>query len=107
MGNIEDALKDLVLDRYRSIREFTTTINMPYSTMDSIFKRGIHKANMDNIIKICDALEISADALAKGKIISTRPITLAAHLDTDDLTKDELEDVANYIDFIRNKRKPH
>ena len=91
MGNIEDSLKNLILSRYRSVREFTTTIDMPYSTMDSIFKRGIRKANMDNIIKICNALEISADALANGEIVSHTPHTIAAHLDTGDLTETELE----------------
>lgn len=33
------------------------------------------------------------------------PTTIAAHLDTSDLTEAELEDVADYIEFIRNKRK--
>lgn len=33
------------------------------------------------------------------------PKTIAAHLDTEDLTEAELEDVASYIEFIRNKRK--
>lgn len=107
MGNIEDSLKNLILSRYRSVREFTTTIDMPYSTMDSIFKRGIRKANMDNIIKICNALEISADALANGEIVSNKPHTIAAHLDTGDLTEAELEDVANYIAFLKNKRNSH
>lgn len=32
------------------------------------------------------------------------PTTIAAHLDTDDLTQDELDDVANYIEFIKAKR---
>ena len=107
MGNIEDSLKHLILSRYRSVREFTTSIDMPYSTMDSIFKRGVRKANMDNIIKICNALEISADALANGEIVSNTPHTIAAHLDTGDLTEAELEDVANYIAFLKNKRHLH
>lgn len=65
---IEKRLKDLILDRYSSIREFTIKIDMAYSTLDSIFKRGIQNATLSNILKICDALHISADALANGKI---------------------------------------
>ena len=33
-----------------------------------------------------------------------QPQTIAAHLDTDDLTEAEFEDVANYIAFLKSKR---
>lgn len=68
---IEEKLKELILDRYKSIREFTQSIDMPYSTLDSVLKRGIGNSSVTNIIKICKALKISADGLAEGKIVST------------------------------------
>ena len=67
----EDKLHDLILSRYHSVREFTIAIDMPYTTMHSIFKRGIGNSSVTNIIKICKALGISADALADGEIVST------------------------------------
>jgi hypothetical protein len=67
---IEDKLHDLILSRYHSVREFTIAIDMPYTTMHSIFKRGIGNSSVTNIIKICKALGISADALADGEIVS-------------------------------------
>lgn len=66
---IEDQLKNLILSRYRSIREFTIAIDMPYTTMDSIFRRGVGNSSVTNVIKICKALGISADELAEGKIV--------------------------------------
>lgn len=66
---IEDQLKNLILSRYRSIREFTLIIDMPYTTIDSIFRRGIGNSSVANVIKICKALGISADCLADGKIV--------------------------------------
>lgn len=74
----EEKLKDLILKRYHSIREFTLAIDMPYTTMDTILKRGIDNSNVSNVIKICKALGISADALADGEIvpIKNRPETL-------------------------------
>lgn len=36
---------------------------------------------------------------------SEAPQTIAAHLDTDELTDAELDDVARYIEFIKAKRK--
>ena len=69
---IEDKLKDLILSRYKSIREFTIFIDMPYTTIDSIFRRGVGNSSVSNIIKICKALGISADELADGKIVSVQ-----------------------------------
>ncbi len=65
---VEEELKALVLSSYGSMREFSIAINMPYSTLDSIFKRGVENASIGNIIKICGALHISVDELAAGKI---------------------------------------
>lgn len=65
---IEEKLKELILSRYRSIREFTQIINMPYSTFDAILKRGVDNSGIGNVIKICKELSISVDALAAGKI---------------------------------------
>ena len=47
---IESKLKDLILDQYNSIREFTIKINMAYSPLDSIFQRGIQNATLSNIL---------------------------------------------------------
>ena len=65
----EDKLKDLILKRYHSIREFTIAIEIPYTTMDSIFRRGVGNSSVSNVIKICKALGISTDALADGEIV--------------------------------------
>jgi hypothetical protein len=42
---------------------------MPYTTIDSIFKRKIANSSVSNVIKICKALGISADELADGRIV--------------------------------------
>lgn len=64
----EELLKDYILSRYSSIREFTSQANIPYTTLDSIFKRGIGNSSVSNVIKICKTLHISADELADGRI---------------------------------------
>ena len=68
MNSVESKLKELILTRYKSLREFTLKIDMPYSTFDTILKRGVDKANIINILKICNELNISADKLASGII---------------------------------------
>lgn len=66
---IEERLKDYILTKYKSIREFTLKANIPYSTVDTILKRGVQNASIGNILKICSALNISADELANGNIV--------------------------------------
>lgn len=67
----EDKLKELILTRYQSIREFTIVTEIAYSTFDTIMRRGINHANIANVFKICSVLHISADALANGEIVPT------------------------------------
>ena len=66
---IENKLKSIILEKYGSMREFSKQIGMSQSTFATIMNRGIHKASITNVIKICQALEISADELANDKIV--------------------------------------
>lgn len=68
----EEKLKDLILKKYHSLREFTIACDIPYTTMDTILKRGIDNSNVSNVIKICKALDISVDALADGEIVPAK-----------------------------------
>jgi len=69
---IEEKLKELILSRYNSIREFAIDIDIPYTTIVSIFKRGIGNSSVTNVIKISKALGISVDELANGNIVPIR-----------------------------------
>lgn len=105
MGISEDKLKEYILTKYKSIREFTVAVNMPYSTIDSIFKRGIRKASIDNIIKICDFLNISVDALIEGIIEpkSSHPHTRAAHFDGTEYTEEQIDRIEAFAKFIKQE----
>lgn len=96
--SIEDRLKQLILMRYHSVREFTLQHEIPYTTMDSIFRRGISNSSVTNVIKICKALGISADELADGRITpvtkkKTAPVNVLELIEIKDIiseTKDKL-----------------
>lgn len=66
---IEEKLKNLICERYGSQRNFCKETGMPPSTLNIILKRGIKNASIQNVIKICQALEISTDELAEGRVI--------------------------------------
>lgn len=66
--NIEDQLKEYILLKYRSLLEFTQSNEIPYGTLQGVLKRGINNSSVHTIIRICNALGISTDSLAIGKI---------------------------------------
>ena len=65
----EQKLKNLILSRYKSVREFSLKIKMPYSTVATIFSKGIEKTSVTTMIPICQELGISLDELVKGNIV--------------------------------------
>lgn len=105
----EEKIKELILMQYKSLRDFINNsgIDMPYTTLDGILKRGVSNASISNVLKLCKALNISADELSKGNIVpinSDDPIMnyakkLAA------LPKPYLDTVLMYIDYCESKAK--
>lgn len=65
----EEKLRNLIIEKYGSMRAFCKEIQMSPSTLTTIFQRGIHSASIQNVIKICQALGISTDELAENRVI--------------------------------------
>lgn len=97
MESAEERLKELILTKYKSIREFTSSIEMPYSTFDSILKRGIANSNIANVLKISSALNIDTEKLVLGEIVRKEEIvkTIAAHKDGS-WTPEEYDKIEEY-----------
>lgn len=67
---IEEKLKALMVEKAGSVNKFAHDSGLSTSTVATMFTRGINKTNVNTIIKICQGLHISADELAKGRIVS-------------------------------------
>lgn len=71
------------------------------------WESGNSQPSPDALLIMCKAYDIE-DVLAafgyKDFNEYDEPVTIAAHFDTEDLTDDELDDVTNYIEFIKAKR---
>lgn len=90
---IEEKLKDLVVQRYGTMRQFSKEIGMSQSTFATIMKRGIHKASISNILIICKALGISADELANDRIVPIKKEPASYIL---------FSDIPELLDYMRN-----
>ena len=56
--NREQKLRNLILDRYPSLRQFAIEADIPYSTLMTLLSRDVGGASFDVIIKICKQLNI-------------------------------------------------
>ena len=113
MHTVEEQLKALIKQRYGNLKKFTEVIAMPWTTLDSILKRGVANSNISNIMKICKELEIDTESLVEGRIEPARSVkeqkaatvdTIAAHFDGDEFTEDELNEIRRFAEFVKSKR---
>lgn len=106
---IENKIKELIITRYGSVSHFCKKVNLPYTTVDSILKRGIANSNVLNVLKICDELSISIDGLRHGIInpietekISAKEFELLVKnkLEKTDIDKRNKQHILTTLEFI-------
>lgn len=56
--NREQKLRNLILDRYQSLRQFAIEADIPYSTLMTLLSRDVGGASFDIVVKICKQLDI-------------------------------------------------
>ena len=60
-------LRNLILDRYMSLRQFAKEVDIPYSTLMTLLARDVGGASFDIVMKICRKLEINPLELCEEK----------------------------------------
>lgn len=61
----EQLLRNRILDRYSSLRQFAQAADIPYSTLMTMLSRGVGGASFDAVMQICKALELEPEMLEK------------------------------------------
>jgi len=82
-------------------KEVADSIGVAKSTY-SLYESGSREPNVQTIKKIADVLSVSADDLLG---LAQEPLTLAAHFEGEEYTEDELAEIRQFAEFVRNKRK--
>lgn len=54
----EQKLRNLILDKYPSLRQFAIEADIPYSTLMTLLSRDVGSASFDVIIRICKQLDV-------------------------------------------------
>ncbi len=84
-----------------SQKDVSEKIGVAKSTY-SLYESGKREPNVQTIKKIADVLDVSADELLG---IDTEPTTLAAHFDGNEYTEEELNEIRQFADFVKNRRR--
>lgn len=69
------------------------------------YEQGKRTPDIETQNKIADFFDVSLDYLhgrEQKKTFSANQMTVAAHID-DEVTEEQMEDILNYIDFIKQK----
>lgn len=66
-----DLIRKLINNTGLNMKAFSKKANIPYTTLRSILDRGIENASVNNVLKLCTALEISIENLYDTSIKNT------------------------------------
>lgn len=99
--NFNENLKNARLKKGLSQKDVAEKIGVAKSTY-SLYESGSREPNVQTIKKISDILDVSADDLLG---INNEPTTLAAHFDGDEFTEDELDEIRQFAEFVKNRKK--
>lgn len=79
-------------------------LGIPKTTYAS-YEQGKRTPDIETQNKLADFFHVSLDYLhgrEKNTVFSSKQLTVAAHID-DEVTEEQMEDILNYIDFIKLK----
>lgn len=101
-------LKTLRVAKKLTQGELSEKLNSAFGTsinkgMISKWENNIDDPSLDNARNIAKFFEISFDELLGLK--ESEPVTVAAHFDGEEFTDEEMDEIMNYINFVKNKRK--
>ncbi len=77
---------------------------IPYTTIDGFYKKGSENAKLSTLKKLCSYFGCSLDFLADDEV-SDEPLTIAAHFTGAEYTDEELDEIKQFAEFVKAKRK--
>lgn len=114
--NIIELFRGLIMGVYDLIKELAARKNISVAHLErtlelsngSISKWNTSNPNSEPLLKVANYFGVSTDYLLgrtnNPKMVNEEPTLLAAHID-DDLSDEEMQEVLQYIEFLRSKHK--
>ena len=100
-------LRELMRQKGLSTADIARETGIPYTTLKSIFYRGVEKSSYGSICSICTALGITTDELEllAGELAEKRDGDRGMSLEIQDFSEEELNQLQHYIRYLKFLRK--
>ncbi|HHX63134.1 MAG TPA: helix-turn-helix transcriptional regulator [Epulopiscium sp.] len=107
---LTDKIDMLMNERGLNKMDLSRGAGIPYTTISSFYDKGTENVKLSTLKKLADFFDCSLDFIADDSVTerknkTNRPTTIAAHLDGEDLTEEETDELNKYIDFLISRRK--
>lgn len=102
---IGSKINTLMNEKNINANELANRVGVAPTTLYSMIKRDSKKADIEVLIKIANELGVSVEYFSDDYDLSHKVDTLAAHFEGQNFTDDELEEIKNFVEFVKNKRK--
>lgn len=82
-------------------KELAEQLGVKHNAISS-WENGVNSIDIDTLFKVCKIFGVTVNDMYDMK---SEPTTIAAHFDGEDFTEDELEEIKQFAEFVKNKRK--
>ena len=66
--SLENQIRDRILQNFKSVRSFALSVGLPYTTVDTMLKKGIRFSSVELVSRVCHGLGLDLGALARGEM---------------------------------------
>ena len=101
---LTDKLDLLMKERNINKADLARESGVPYTTIDGFYKKGSENAKLSTLKKLCTYFNCTLDYLADDSVYY-QPSTIAAHFDGTEYTEDELDEIRQFAEFVKNRKK--
>lgn len=99
---IGSKLSKLIEANNTNPNELARKVGVSPQTIYSIIKRDSKKADIEVLLRIAEIFGVTVEYFVEE---DSKPVTLAAHFDGSEYTESELEEIKNFAEYVKIKRK--
>ena len=82
-------------------------LKIPYTTLLTIINNEVQDVKLGPAQKLCTFFNVTLDQLLDDNISLTQPFQFASYngIDTEGLDENDIAEINNFVDYIRNRKK--
>ena len=97
------------LDKLMAEKRITKAVlsreaDIPYTTIDGFYKKGCDNIKLSTLRKLAAYFNCSLDYLVDDETERNTPSTIAAHFEGEEFTEDELDEIRQFAEFVKNRK---